>query len=256
MRFTNLPEEELLIRTICENPQDDTARLVYADFIEENGGVIAKSRARYIRNSIKISHPAPDISNFGEVLLRDKIVKEVKSYEVLCNETLACFSCNGNNEEFECSVCKGTGNLLDYKKSIYDYWNRCDSSYIVNRVTYYNRGFINGIECTLHELGVYYEPTNTFVLGKWCSAILDELPITEFYIIDRLPDIRFGKYVWVCETYNNPVERSIPKWIHNRLERKAYKNSVEARQVLAKELGRICRHAKFSYTSANKIVNS
>ncbi len=39
--------EEILLQEICSNPSDDTPRLVYADWLDENGH---EDRANYIRN--------------------------------------------------------------------------------------------------------------------------------------------------------------------------------------------------------------
>src|SRR5688500_11695240 len=46
-----------LLRTICETPDDDTARLVYADFIEEEGD---PARAEFIRVQIALARLADD----------------------------------------------------------------------------------------------------------------------------------------------------------------------------------------------------
>lgn len=44
-------DEELLLRSICNEPEDDTARLIYADWLQENG---EESRADFIRNQITL----------------------------------------------------------------------------------------------------------------------------------------------------------------------------------------------------------
>ena len=40
------PGYEPFLRAICENPEDDTVRLVYADWLDENGDA---DRAEFIR---------------------------------------------------------------------------------------------------------------------------------------------------------------------------------------------------------------
>jgi uncharacterized protein (TIGR02996 family) len=45
-------DREAFIRAICEQPDDDTPRLVYADWLDENGDAIDRARARYIRHQI------------------------------------------------------------------------------------------------------------------------------------------------------------------------------------------------------------
>jgi len=46
------PEQSALLRTICEEPGDDTPRLVYADWLEEHG---QSERAEYIRTQIEMA---------------------------------------------------------------------------------------------------------------------------------------------------------------------------------------------------------
>lgn len=42
-------EQAAFVRAICENPADDTARLVYADWLQENG---QEGRAQYVRAAV------------------------------------------------------------------------------------------------------------------------------------------------------------------------------------------------------------
>src|ERR1051325_9635906 len=49
--------EAALLRTIRDTPDDDTARLVYADFIEEEGD---PDRAEFIRVQIAVTRTADD----------------------------------------------------------------------------------------------------------------------------------------------------------------------------------------------------
>lgn len=47
---------EALFRAVCDNPADDTPRLVYADWLEENG---RGERAEFIRLQCEASHRSP-----------------------------------------------------------------------------------------------------------------------------------------------------------------------------------------------------
>ena len=49
-------ERELLLRAICENPDDDTLRLVFADWLQENDD---EARAEFIRAQIELSQHTP-----------------------------------------------------------------------------------------------------------------------------------------------------------------------------------------------------
>ncbi len=50
--------EAALLAAIADNPEDDTARLVFADFLEEKGGESDTARARFIRAQVELARPA------------------------------------------------------------------------------------------------------------------------------------------------------------------------------------------------------
>lgn len=50
--------EAALLAAVAADPDDDTARLVYADFLEEKGGESAVARAQFIRAQIELARPA------------------------------------------------------------------------------------------------------------------------------------------------------------------------------------------------------
>src|SRR5262245_10028348 len=51
-RETSMNEREALLRAVCENPDDDTPRLVFADWLQENG---EEDRAEFIRLQIRLA---------------------------------------------------------------------------------------------------------------------------------------------------------------------------------------------------------
>lgn len=51
---------EALLRAICETPDEDTPRLVYADWLQENG---EPERASFVRKSIELASERPDPRN-------------------------------------------------------------------------------------------------------------------------------------------------------------------------------------------------
>jgi uncharacterized protein (TIGR02996 family) len=55
-----MSEEEAFLRAICENPDDDTARLVFADWLTEQGGAVNTAWANAIRAQIWLAHGAID----------------------------------------------------------------------------------------------------------------------------------------------------------------------------------------------------
>ncbi|MBY0460810.1 MAG: TIGR02996 domain-containing protein [Gemmataceae bacterium] len=46
-------EREALLRAVCENPDDDTPRLVFADWLQENGDEHDQARAEFIRAQVR-----------------------------------------------------------------------------------------------------------------------------------------------------------------------------------------------------------
>jgi uncharacterized protein (TIGR02996 family) len=53
-------QRDAFLQTICENPEDDTTRLVYADWLEEHGDAQDAARAEFIRVQIERSRLPPD----------------------------------------------------------------------------------------------------------------------------------------------------------------------------------------------------
>jgi uncharacterized protein (TIGR02996 family) len=51
--------EASLLHAICENPDDDTPRLVYSDWLEEHGGPEGLARAEFIRLQIELARLPP-----------------------------------------------------------------------------------------------------------------------------------------------------------------------------------------------------
>ena len=49
-----MTQRDALLRAVCENPDDDLPRLVFADWCEENG---EPERADFIRTQIELRRP-------------------------------------------------------------------------------------------------------------------------------------------------------------------------------------------------------
>ncbi|MBA4062170.1 MAG: hypothetical protein C0501_00365 [Isosphaera sp.] len=60
--------ESDFLRTLLENPADDTARLVYADWLDENGGDTSCSKAEFLRLTARLLDP--DRHGSGDERLR------------------------------------------------------------------------------------------------------------------------------------------------------------------------------------------
>src|SRR5438067_13718429 len=66
-----------LLAAIVANPDDDTARLVYADFLEEDGDASETARARFIRAQVELARPAQR----GEGARRRELLSQAKQLQ-------------------------------------------------------------------------------------------------------------------------------------------------------------------------------
>jgi uncharacterized protein (TIGR02996 family) len=76
-------EEESFLRAICENPDDDTPRLVFADWLTEQGGPVNLAWANGIRAQVWLARGATDEalrfqtcvfeSSYGQMKLRERL---------------------------------------------------------------------------------------------------------------------------------------------------------------------------------------
>ena len=49
-----MSDEEALLAAICADPADDTARLVFADFLQEQGGKVEAAWAMFVRAHVRL----------------------------------------------------------------------------------------------------------------------------------------------------------------------------------------------------------
>ncbi len=63
-------DEAALLAAIAANPDDDTVRLAYADFLDEQGGEVNAARAEFIRLHIRAARPDSDAPEAVEVRRR------------------------------------------------------------------------------------------------------------------------------------------------------------------------------------------
>lgn len=58
-----MPEESSFLRTICDHPDDDLPRLVYCDWLDENG---QSERAEFIRIQIELSESSKYVNEYAD----------------------------------------------------------------------------------------------------------------------------------------------------------------------------------------------
>jgi uncharacterized protein (TIGR02996 family) len=78
-----MSEEEALLRTICEQPDDDTPRLVFADWLTEQGGALNTAWAKGIRAQIWFARGATDAATAQQSRLFESVFALEKLHEHL-----------------------------------------------------------------------------------------------------------------------------------------------------------------------------
>ncbi|MBN9121097.1 MAG: TIGR02996 domain-containing protein [Planctomycetes bacterium] len=67
-----MSDETALLSAICADPADDTARLVFADFLQEHGGKVGDAWARFVRAHVRLGTgtetvgDVPIVQRFGK----------------------------------------------------------------------------------------------------------------------------------------------------------------------------------------------
>jgi uncharacterized protein (TIGR02996 family) len=62
-------DDEAFLRAICDNPDDDLPRLIYADFLDEHGD---GERAEFIRVQCELARPVDDSQRFAKLVVRSE----------------------------------------------------------------------------------------------------------------------------------------------------------------------------------------
>jgi uncharacterized protein (TIGR02996 family) len=63
-----MDDEAALLKAICADPADDTARLVFADFLQELGGAVERAWAAFIRAHVRLVTETPAAGDVPDVM--------------------------------------------------------------------------------------------------------------------------------------------------------------------------------------------
>lgn len=188
-----MSEDESLLVGICRNPDDDVARLVYADWLEERG---QPERAEFIRLQIQMHNDGNHKPCSMRMAMTD--FNRVKAWYPTFDRMTELLR---NNYQVWCE-CDG----LNYDDAVFWGWQR---------------GFVSKIECTLakfteHECdgsgwqacwegSVFDHEGTSFACPKCCgtgtlpgfaNALFKTNPITDVVLTDREPLLFDGRYLW------------------------------------------------------------
>src|SRR5690242_5076711 len=75
-----MTQEEAFLQAICESPNDDVPRLVYADWLEENGGPDGADRAEFIRVQVERARLPADDPRQAALRQREERMAEGHAY--------------------------------------------------------------------------------------------------------------------------------------------------------------------------------
>lgn len=114
------PEQSAFLRSICENPSDDTIRLVYADYLEEHDEL---ERAELIRIQVelgpyedgRVCPPAIHTKRIREKQLQDILSAQLSAKCPVCGGTGRVKAVLGDGTggySAPCPTCGGTGDLF------------------------------------------------------------------------------------------------------------------------------------------------
>jgi uncharacterized protein (TIGR02996 family) len=78
-----LKVQDSILQDVCDNPDDDAPRLVYADWLEENGGPADKDRAEFIRAQVALAGMAEDDERRDPLEVRVRALEAARGSEWL-----------------------------------------------------------------------------------------------------------------------------------------------------------------------------
>lgn len=215
--------EQALYKNICTNTDDDTLRLIYADYLDEQEDEESRIRAEYIRLSVSMQFP-PDEANFSAVADWDEKHTRCKKIALEHGKKWIdseCKVCNGMLR-VDCKGCFGLGDIYHTRGRLGD---------VKPRSVEYERGFPVSVTCKIQEVFPEWDissvPNNMhniveLSIGGWCKQIVETTPITRFMIENlityripsgRRPNIK-TVYQWREYTGNaTGITGVLPVWL-------------------------------------------
>jgi len=230
-----MSEYESFLLRIAANPADDTARLVFADWLEENGQA---ARAEYVRDGVEafrvgMEHyqplepqatewrravPCPTCDATGRMqlgrteLVRGKVKFVSSSASIDCPECWKTGDAGGLLRKLyyvmpDGPVSPGTGSFV-YNSAT----GGAEKLYPV-RVEW-SRGFISAVHCRLSDV-VDERGTVT----EWAKAVCRWHPVERFVVGDRVPYHNAAdRWLWLpCPVADRMDRAVLPKAVYDAL---------------------------------------
>lgn len=264
-------DADLLLDEIEKIPDSDTLRLVYADFLEEDG---YSARAELIRLGVELVRmPNEPYCKWGTELARREQAL-LWEYEAEFRRGPKCERCHGKGWKFvkddwrpgmmirqpgdECQVCHGTGYLGGLMRITgYDKYNEEHGAPRKKNEYLHKVEFVRGfprVHCRMEECvwaagsRPYATPTD------WLLSVVRHHRGIEVWVTDREPHhstMNLGKYLWFADDDNsarnscdihgflfdampgNPIPSSRPNRAHKEFDTKELAQVALARVIPA-----------------------
>jgi uncharacterized protein (TIGR02996 family) len=177
-----MTQEEQLLDAVCRFPEEDTPRLAYADWLDEQGGPENTDRALYIRSAIE-SETIPDCRHMrGDF----KYAPECRSCEL--DELLQWFSHNP------------TEGRPDRAWTPHQ-WLKVGAFSSLKVMTYWRRGFVHAVDTTL-RIGDFISHAHEFA----------KFPLSHVRVRDKFPSFSYNwRYIWEDRGDSGSQGHVIPK---------------------------------------------
>lgn len=232
----NGSDREAFIRAICESPADDTPRLIFADWLEEQGNKEDRDRAEFIRVQIKLAGMEnTNCLKTGEPTEWHKYVKRCR-----------------------CSICRlRQREYYSGRKHINWKWSKPMKAGDWHR---FHRGFVDMVKIYLDDWWIGTHRMGRSQLADWMehgASVLENHPIVEV-ITEKLPfdtlanlprdmplrafETHKPEFVW-----NGPLSRpailsdELPAEVYNRLPQTRFATRKAAIATLSNTLIAIAR---------------
>lgn len=219
-----------LYRAICQNPKEDTPRLMYADYLDETGIPEYVIHAEYIRLSIASEYP-PLKASFVDMANWENNRKRAKQILTENYDRWTHLKCELCPKSEICKYCGGIGDAYRTSNRRHGVHDEIIEDAPMRGVTYH-KGFPIGITCRMSEV-LLRRPNdlekNLYpIVTEWAKSIARRTPITMFKPLDYRPNqqavqttTRYSSgakyvYVWTDTMVRSGIySHSLPTWLFN-----------------------------------------
>ena len=240
-------DREAFLRAVCENPADDTPRLVFADWLDEHGDrPDDPARAEFIRVQGELAGwRTPPGSGSEDYRWHTRMKRRESELLAAHPEWSRCrcpecdgkgttatdyYGLHGGRHLITCRTCGGTGDLfVSPPPSGLD-----GLPPPVHRSVTFARGFPDAVSCTLAELGRGCPDCTDgrwrngrdgccrtcddkkFTPTSWAVAVVRQSPVTRFALMDRQPVRVTGSHLPPCSWLRDGGSGSpsmLPDWL-------------------------------------------